>query len=78
MAASNDNLHHNETKRQYSAVTRNQSLRPTSNGDSLRVWAWAREVKEGVSTMMEAAADGDETAFGLGCAEVWDAYISFW
>ena len=39
MVASNDNLHHNETKRQYSAVTKNQSLRPTSNGTRDYIWS---------------------------------------
>jgi RHS repeat-associated protein len=48
------------------------------NGDSQRAWAWTEEVALGVETMTQAAADADEAAFGVGCAEVSDAYLSFW
>ena len=48
------------------------------NGESQRVSAWGREVQEGVGTMMQAAAEGDGAAFGVGCAEVSDAFRSFW
>jgi hypothetical protein len=36
------------------------------------------EVDESVSTMIQAALDGDITEWDTGCEEVNDAFLSFW
>ena len=48
------------------------------NGESQNVWAWTMEVDESVSTMIQAALDGDITEWDTGCEEVNDAFLSFW